>query len=142
MSNESKSERMQYCLDAFGSDPARWPPADAAALAALPAAEAAALLGCGRELDDWLQTLPEPALPLGLSARILAAAPVAREPLLRQLWRALGGGRLAGPALACSLGLGLAFGLLATAPGGGEIDELEAWLALASLDTDFEEHLP
>lgn len=135
-------ERLEYCVEAYGGDPARWPPADAAALAALPPAQARALLGAASELDEWLAALPEPDPPAGLSARILADAPVPRERLLRQLWQALGGLRVAGPAFACALSLGLAIGLAFAPIASVETDELEAWLALASVDTDYEEDLP
>ena len=142
MTPEQRLQRLQQCIEAFGSDVERWPPSAKDTLAEIPEAQLHALFESELALEDWLAALPEPSLPRGLSARILARAPKVREPLRRQLWRALGGPWLAGPAFAGALSLGLALGLLFPPIASNEVDELDQWLELVAMQTVLEEDLP
>ena len=144
-------ERMQQLIAAYGADPARWPPDERIDPAELPGA----LRREVAEFDaDLLNALPDPPLPAGLRARILAAAPAvadARAPApppsrsgWRELWQALGGLRLAGPAFACalSLGVGLAWLMPSTSDTAYADQALEDYLALAWIDPIDSEDLP
>jgi anti-sigma-K factor RskA len=111
-------ERFRDLLDHHGSDLARWPSVDGAEAAVLVQvdAEARAMLDGARRLDRaWTETRP-PDASRDLHARILRALP-AREVLPaspRSMWAALlgeiGGWRIAGPALAAAMALGIALG--------------------------------
>ena len=63
------------------------------------------------------------------------------------LWRELGGARIAGPALAMSLALGVAVSSMVVPPADPASDVLAAedapdYLELAMLDTTYEEYAP
>lgn len=145
------SERLQHLIDAYGADPARWPPAERAALAAQPlSASLVRALSEAAALDQTLSTLPQPELPATLAARVLAAAPQAarqRPPApqrsgWRELWDALGGLRLAGPAFAFALSFGLGLGILIPQAAEEPESDLDTYIALAWLDESIDEELP
>ena len=146
------SERLQHLIDAYGADPARWPPAERTALAAAQplSAPLARLLAEAAVLDQALSGLPLPELPATLAARVLAAAPQSarhrppapRRSGWRELWDALGGLRLAGPAFAFALSLGLGLGTLIPQAADEPESDLETYIALAWLDESFDEELP
>lgn len=108
--------RVHALLDAYGGDPARWPEAErAAGLAALAQDPALrALADEARALDGWLDALPAPAPPtpaVVAAVREAARAPRGLRALLAEFAGGLfGGWRVAGPALAMSLVLGIALG--------------------------------
>jgi len=141
------NERIRQLIEAYGADPARWPAADrdaAAAQHAEPTAAVAVELQQARALDCALDAVSPPlALPSGLRARILATAPAPRVAWWFELGQALGGLRLAGPAFACaiSLGLGLVW-MLPEQPAAGAEGELENYLSLAWIDPANSEELP
>lgn len=143
MNAEPGHERLMDWLDRHGGDPARWPQGAAAVamrdlLKQSPAARA--LLVRQQQLDALLRAemVALPAPPARLRAAILAAAPVApRKSLWRELWQVLGGMRIAGPAFAAALLLGLVMGRMgqSTLPGdGGDAADL---VTLAQLDDDY-----
>jgi anti-sigma-K factor RskA len=111
-------ETFRELLDTHGSDLARWPSvagAEAAVLAQLDA-QARAMLDGARRLDQaWSETRPQ-AAGRDLHARILDALPARKVSAAapRSLWSLLlgelGGWRVAGPALATALTLGIALG--------------------------------
>lgn len=140
------TERLQTLIEAYGADPARWPEAERAAAAQLAAASGAdTSLQQARALDAELAAaLPLPSLPQGLRARILRSAPQPLRPWWHELWQAMGGLRLAGPAFACafSLGLGLVWMLPSQIDGRVVDSELENYLALAWIDPADSEELP
>ncbi|WP_395792943.1 hypothetical protein [Aquimonas sp.] len=146
------SERLQHLIDAYGADPARWPPAERAALAAARplSAPLAQALAEAAALDQALSGLPLPELPSSLAARVLAAAPQAarhRPPApqrsgWRELWDALGGLRLAGPAFALALSFGLGLGILIPQAAEESESDLDTYIALAWLDESIDEELP
>ena len=107
---ELSLERLETLLDCHGGDLRRWPPSERAAAERLLAGSAAARAlkaqaeALDAALDDYAVAPPDPQL----RARLVSAqAPRAdRAGWLRELWRDLGGWRLAGPAFAASLALG------------------------------------
>jgi len=113
-------DRLRAIVDAYGADPARWPPAERAAGEALLADSAAAqaLVAEAADLDATLDAVPAPQPTAALRTAILAAAPGRAAPsLLAQLrdgWRdlfgELGGWRMGGAVLAASLVLGIVSG--------------------------------
>jgi anti-sigma-K factor RskA len=134
-------ERLEQMIRAYGAEPQRWPPAERdrlrAALEAEP--ELLALLAQESRLDAWLAELPAaPAPSADLAARILASAPPAPRFDWRALWAELGGSRMAAPALACALTLGLALAVLLPAAPAEEAG-IDTWLSLALLDEGLEE---
>ncbi|MBB5014680.1 hypothetical protein [Rehaibacterium terrae] len=145
MTTPLSPQRFADLLAAHGADPRRWPQAERAAALALLAAspearrqqhEAARLDAL---LDAWQPPAPSPDLRL----RLLHAMPLPQraESLLHRLWRELGGWRLAAPALAGALALGIAIGVLLPAMEAGD-DLLAEWLSLAQLDDPYEEYTP
>lgn len=143
MKTEPGLEGFTDLLDRHGGDPARWPPSagGAAAAALLEQSTAArALLARQQDLEAWLRAdaaaLPGPSARL--RAAILAAAPAApHRSLWQELWQVLGGIRIAGPAFATALLLGLALGGMGQGelPGdGGDDADL---VTLAQLDDDY-----
>lgn len=139
-------QRFAALLDAWGADPARWPETERdAALALLAQSEAARRQRAqAAHLDALLAGLDAPAPSGELRLRILRVAPVAGERRgspWRRLWDELGGWRLAMPALAAALALGIGAGTQLPALAGG--DDLEAeLLALARLDDPYTEYAP
>jgi hypothetical protein len=149
--NEPRPDRLNELLAAYGADPARWPAPDRARFAprldASP--ELAAALHEAQSLDALFEPLaPAPDAPSGLRRTILLT--VAQEPraprglaqTLRELWRELGGIRVAAPALAaaCAFGIGLAW-MTAPLPDAPD-DASEDVLALAQFEQSYEESAP
>lgn len=113
-------DRFRTLAEAYGGDLARWPAADRAGaetFAAAHAEEAASILLAERDLDAWLDT-DAVAVPAGLSASVLAAAPRARA--ARPVWRWVAAASL-GLALAGSAAAGVAAGLTLTPPGVAQL---------------------
>ena len=104
--------RFSELLDAYGADPQRWPAAERGPAQALLDAspEATRLRLQAALLDDALDqyTLAPPAAALRQSLLSAALLPRQRSwrDSLAELWRDLGGWRLAAPAFAASLALG------------------------------------
>lgn len=138
--------RFTALVDAYGAEASRWPERERDAALALLAAspEARALREAAAHLDARL-ALPVAAPPPGLRAGVLRAiaAPTAGEglaELLRALWRGMGGWRVAAPAFAASLALGVALGatLQPAATTNGNADLMQ----LALLDDGYTEFAP
>jgi hypothetical protein len=136
-------ERFLHLLDRHGGDLARWPAAEGAAAALLAQIdpEVRALLAADRRIETaW--SLSRPAAPeSALSARILAALPSgARErppgaaAALRELLFELGGWRLAAPAFALALALGIAAGLALEPVPTFDLLDLAGFAELSSED--------
>ncbi len=108
-------ERLRAVIEAYGTNPPRWPAAEREAAAALLAESAAAraLVTEAAPLDELLDAAPAIAPTPAMRAAILAMAPRA-TPRLGDGWRTLvgglGGWRLAGAVLAASLVLGIVSG--------------------------------
>ncbi|HRQ63931.1 MAG TPA: hypothetical protein PKZ76_03555 [Xanthomonadaceae bacterium] len=111
-------ERFRDLLDLHGSDLARWPSvegAEAAVLVQVDPGARAALDGACRLDRAWTATRPPAANP-ELHARILRSLTPRLAPSAspRSAWTALldeiGGWRIAGPALAAAMVLGIALG--------------------------------
>jgi len=134
--------RIAELAAAWGSDPSRWPAAEregvASRLRGSPALQALLAREAGFERDIELPAPPGPSM--ALRTRILAGAPKARAPraglveLLRLLWQDIGGLRIAGPAFAGSLALGVMLAMsLQAEPSLGSDDEF-ATVLLADAD--------
>lgn len=135
-------QRLQQLIDAYGADPARWPREERGASDASSAALGDALREA-EALENALDAAFEPVpLPLGLRARVLAAAPRPRRGWWLELAEALGGPRLAAPVFACALSLGLGLAWLLPADGAAVEGELDNYLALAWIDPTDSEELP
>ncbi len=140
MTIPSSPARVHALIEAYGGDPARWPDAERAAglaaLAADPALRASAEEA--RALDAWLDALPAPPPPAPAfvaAVRERARAPRGLRALLAELAGGLlGGWRVAGPALAMSLALGIALGSTLLPPDDA------ALLELAHLDDAYSEY--
>lgn len=109
--NAMDLERLEALLDTHGSDLRRWPPPERSAAERLlgESLAARALLAQAAELDAALDAWAVAAPSAQLQARLQAGYPAPRRERLvwlRELWRELGGWRLAGPAFAASLALG------------------------------------
>jgi hypothetical protein len=140
--------RIAALIASYGADPSRWPAAEreAHAAASMGAAEA---LREAAALDALLATLDDtPPASTDLRRRVLLA--VAAQPrhspsgivaALRELWRELGGARIAGPALAMAMVVGLGLGWVTT-PAVAEAGEPEDLLALAQFEDTYEEFNP
>ena len=131
-------ERLEALLDCHGSDLRRWPSAERAAAGRLLAESAAAraLLAQAAELaatlDTWTVSPPDEQL----RARLQAGYPAprrARAAWLRELWRDLGGWRLAGPAFAASLALGAILPALLD-QGGTDLPDEDLIAAMQLID--------
>jgi hypothetical protein len=148
MSNHAAgSARLAELLQAYGGDPLRWPAHERAAMReamqqAGPQpddARGASLHAQAAALDQTLATLDAvPDVPHLRRAVLLA---VAQEPhrasqsmtqRLLELWQALGGARLAAPALTLALAAGIGLGW-SLEPTETDADEL-ALIELAQLD--------
>lgn len=145
MTTPLSPQRFADLLAAHGADPRRWPLAERAAALALLAAspEARRQQHEAARLDALLDAWQPPAPAPDLRLRLLRAAPLAQraESLLHRLWRELGGWRLAAPALAGALALGVAVGARLPAIEAGDDAEAE-WLSLAQLDDPYLEYAP
>lgn len=142
------SARIAALVAAYGADPSRWPAAerDAHASAGANAEEA---LREAAALDAMLASLrdtPPPAADLRRRVLLAVAAqprPAARGFLagLRELWRELGGARIAAPAFAMAMAVGLGLGW-ATMPAVADAGEPEDLLAIAQFEDTYEEFTP
>lgn len=145
--NALSLDRFRELAEAYGADPARWPPAERAAAKTLLAhdARAQAIRARATSLDTLLASDPiAPPRPQFRRAILLAAR--SREGLLRALWHELGGLRVVGPALAASLVLGIsAADLLALSDPATQAQadaQAPGYAELALLNGSYEDYLP
>ena len=149
MSTEGMTlERLRAIVEAYGTEPMRWPAAERDAGAALLAKsdEARALLTAAEPLDQLLDAVPPLTPTPGVRAAILAAAPRAggQSPaagfgdLWRGFMRELGGWRLAGAVLGAALVLGIVSGGLLSQMSTAEASP--GLLQLALLDDSIAEY--
>lgn len=131
-------ERLEALLDTHGGDLRRWPSRERSAAERLIGESPAArtLLAQAAELDAALDawTVAPPSPQLG--ARLQAGYPAPRRERaawLRNLWRDLGGWRLAGPAFAASLALGAILPTLLD-QGGADLPEEDLIAAMQLID--------
>lgn len=106
-------ERFTVIVDAYGADPRRWPAAerDAAQAFAAADAQAAALLAEALALDAGLDALPIPEPASAALRRAAMPQPItARPSRWQELLALLGGWRLALPAMAVALIMGINVG--------------------------------
>ncbi|MBS7458022.1 hypothetical protein [Coralloluteibacterium stylophorae] len=136
--------RLERLLDAYGGDPARWPERERAAALALLAADPVARARTEAAAGfDALIALPQADASPRLRQRVLATIPAPRPTLgerLRTLFEPFGGWRMAGPAFAASLALGVAFGALM--PKDDSLAPGEALVQYAQLDDRYAEFSP
>lgn len=147
-------DRFRRLADVHGGDLDRWPEADRTAAEALLARDAAAraLHEDARTLDAWLATGIVDPPPAHLRRRILADAGTRVRPsFLRTVLRELGGPRVAGPALAASLVLGIGAALvlepatsadMALDPEAPDAPEAPGYAELAQLAGTYQDYLP
>ncbi|MBL8245233.1 MAG: hypothetical protein JNL89_13625 [Rhodanobacteraceae bacterium] len=131
-------ERLEALLDTHGGDLRRWPSRERSAAERLIGESPAArtLLAQAAELDAaldaWTVAPPSPQLGARLQAGYPAPRPE-RAAWLRNLWRDLGGWRLAGPAFAASLALGAILPTLLD-QGGADLPEEDLIAAMQLID--------
>ncbi|WP_460811744.1 hypothetical protein [Luteimonas pelagia] len=139
-------DRFRALADAWGGDLSRWPVSDQAAaeviLATTPAARA--VLDDARSLDALLGHDVVASLSTGLRRAIVLAADARLEAgFWKTLWRELGGARIAGPALAASVVLGVAASaMLSPALDATTTAEPPDYAELALLDGAYEDYAP
>lgn len=149
MSTEGMTlERLRAVVEAYGTEPMRWPAAERAAAPILLAeSEAArAVLAAAAPLDQLLDAVPPMTPTPGVRAAILAAAPRAGGQLpvagFGDLWRGfmreLGGWQLAGAVLGAALVLGIVSGGLLSQMSPAEASP--GLLQLALLDDSIAEY--
>lgn len=140
--NDFRSDRIDELIAVYGADRRRWPAAERALEANGGANAAAREAG---ELDALLDALDAPAPRVELRREILLA--VAREPrrgargliaAWRELWRELGGARVAAPALVLALGVGVGLDWATTPPIAAEADS-EDLLTLVQFEETYTE---
>ena len=138
--NPQSREQANHLLEVHGADPARWPvPSRALLEQADPG-----LRTQQQSLDAWLATPVPPPAPARLRAAILLAAHEAAasrrsgvlEALLA-LWQDLGGARLALPAFALALGVGLGAGMLLPALSASSDAANDDLLSLAMIEDGY-----
>jgi hypothetical protein len=152
--NDFRSARIAELLATYGADRARWPAAERARFAHDGIDRDAATQGetapgdawsQARELDVLLDALAAPPPPSGLRRNVLLA--VAREPRIssrgllgawRELWRDLGGARIAAPALVLALGVGVGLDWATTPTLAGDADA-EDLLTLVQFEETYTE---
>ena len=95
-------------------------------------------------LDALLALDRVPAPSPGLRRAVLLAADARADGFWRALWRELGGLRVAGPALAASLALGVTVATLLPADAVGEpaADTAPDYTELALFDAAYEDYAP
>lgn len=138
-------QAFEAALDCHGAVLAHWPAALAESAQALLAtsAEARKLLTAQMQLEALLTADSAALAPPSRNLRtaILDAAPRPRlslQLLLSELWATLGGVRIAGPAFAAALVLGVSIGsALSVVPEDGDDEDL---VALAHLSDDYLEY--
>ncbi len=113
MSTAMNLERFAVIVDAYGADPRRWPTAEreAAQTFAASDAQAAVLLADALALDAGLDALPIPAPASAALRRAAMPLPITTYPSRwQELLALLGGWRLALPAMAVALIVGVNVG--------------------------------
>jgi hypothetical protein len=142
MSIDPDLERLREWLDRYGPELARWPEHERARarewLIRVPAARAE--LAAAQRLETLLRELPAPKPAPALREAVLAAAPGVRPRrlvALRELWFMLGGLRLAGPAFAAALLLGITLGALLGGGVGIAEEPAEDLVELSQVDVDY-----
>lgn len=142
MESSTDLARFRALLGAHGGRHSRWPEGSRAWIQSLleRSAEARAALAEQRRVEALLDSDSVPAPSRALESAILAHAPRSprRRPRsgLRDLWNALGGLRVAGPALAAALLVGLSLGVSGVSPEP-ESAEDEDLVALAQLSGEY-----
>ncbi|SDQ49010.1 hypothetical protein [Brevundimonas sp. 374] len=111
-----KAERLHELADAYGADLRRWPASERAFAESLIAADPSlkAVLDEAAALDALLDAAPRPVPSAALTARILAAAPRAKNRLDKAIWY-LGAGWAAAACAGVIAGVGLTTHLTADA---------------------------
>lgn len=111
-----KAERLHELADAYGADLRRWPASERAFAESLIAADPSlkAVLDQAAALDALLDAAPRPVPSSALTARILAAAPRAKNRLGKAIWY-LGAGWAAAACAGVVAGVGLTTHLTADA---------------------------
>lgn len=111
-----KAERLHELADAYGADLRRWPASERAFAESLIAADPSlkAVLDQAAALDALLGAAPRPVPSSALTARILAAAPRAKNRLGKAIWY-LGAGWAAAACAGVVAGVGLTTHLTADA---------------------------
>lgn len=111
-----KAERLHELADAYGADLRRWPASERAFAETLIAADPSlkAVLDQAAALDALLDAAPNPVPSAALTARILAAAPRAKNRLGKAIWY-LGAGWAAAACAGVVAGVGLTTHLTADA---------------------------
>ncbi|WP_242077982.1 hypothetical protein [Brevundimonas diminuta] len=111
-----KAERLHELADAYGADLRRWPASERAFAESLIAADPSlkAVLDQAAALDALLDAAPRPVPSAALTARILAAAPRAKNRLGKAIWY-LGAGWAAAACAGVVAGVGLTTHLTADA---------------------------
>jgi len=111
-----KAERLHELADAYGADLRRWPASERAFAESLIAADPSfkAVLDEAAPLDALLDAAPRPVPSAALTARILAAAPRAKNRLDKAIWY-LGAGWAAAACAGVIAGVGLTTHLTADA---------------------------
>jgi anti-sigma factor RsiW len=111
-----KAERLHELADAYGADLRRWPASERAFAESLIAADPSlkAVLDQAAALDALLDAAPRPVPSAALTARILAAAPRAKNRLGKANWF-LGAGWAAAACAGVVAGVGLTTHLTADA---------------------------
>ena len=111
-----KAERLHELADAYGADLRRWPASERAFAESLIAADPSlkAVLDQAAALDALLGAAPRPVPSSALTARILAAAPRAKNRLGKANW-VLGAGWAAAACAGVVAGVGLTTHLTADA---------------------------
>lgn len=144
-------ERFAALVAAHGGEPARWPDDERdAALRHLEGSMAARqALDDARRIDAWLDADAIAPPRAALRMRVLSdaaremrlRAPAPRRGFLARLWDELGGLRIAGPAFAASIALGVAMSAWQLAPmsdlQGAQTAADDDLIELAQLDTDY-----
>ncbi|HET6602672.1 MAG TPA: hypothetical protein VFG21_00430 [Xanthomonadaceae bacterium] len=141
--NVMSLERFRTQAEAYGGELARWPQheREAAQARLMRCADARQSLRQAGELDAWLahEVTPAPHSDLRRAIVLAAEGRIGAGGLLRALWRELGGLRVAGPAFAGSLALGIAAAAMVEAPLEAEA-QAPAYAELALLDPGYEDY--
>jgi hypothetical protein len=139
-------DRFRALADAWGGDLSRWPASERVAARALMEASPAARaeLDDARSFDALLSRDVVAPPSTGLRRAIVLAADARLEGgFWNTLWRDLGGARIAGPALAASVVLGIAASaILSPALDTATTTESPDYAELALLDGAYEDYAP
>jgi hypothetical protein len=140
-------DRFRALADAWGGDLSRWPASEQAAARSLmeSAPAARAELDDARSFDALLSRDVVSPPSTGLRRAIVLAADARLEGgFWKTLWRELGGARIAGPALAASVVLGIAASAILSPAleTATSTDESPDYAELALLDGAYEDYAP